>query len=73
MMGNGEDAGANHLDIRDDRAYFYFNLSSDREKTFTLYLNATYKGNYTVPGIHCEAMYDNAVYYVIPAAKIEVK
>ncbi len=73
LMGNGEDADANHVDVRDDRAYFYFNLSSGREKTFVLHLNATYKGNYTVPGIHCEAMYDNAVYYVIPAAKVEVK
>lgn len=73
LLGNDEGAGFNHLDIRDDRAYFYFNLSSGSEKTFTVHLDATYKGNYTIPGIHCEAMYDNNVYYVIPAKKVEVR
>lgn len=73
MLDNGGNEGLNHLDIRDDRAYFYFNLSSGKSKTFTLSLNATYKGSYTVPGVHCEAMYDNSIYYVIPAQKVEVR
>lgn len=48
-----------HTDIRDDRVSFYFDLNSKESKTVTILLNASYLGNYYLPGIQCEAMYDN--------------
>jgi len=48
-----------YTDIRDDRVNFYFNLKSKESKTVTLLLNASYLGKYYLPGIQCEAMYDN--------------
>ncbi|MEW7289252.1 alpha-2-macroglobulin family protein [Aquimarina sp. 2304DJ70-9] len=49
----------NHTDIRDDRVNFYFDLEPKESKTMTILLNASYLGKYYLPGIQCEAMYDN--------------
>ncbi len=49
-----------HTDIRDDRVNFYFDLKPNESKTMTILLNASYLGRYYLPGIQCEAMYDNA-------------
>ena len=48
-----------YTDIRDDRVNFYFDLKAGESKTVVLLLNASYLGNYYLPGIQCEAMYDN--------------
>ena len=70
MTGN---EGAKHLDLRDDRAYFYFDLYPGAKKTFTLKANATYEGNYMIPAIRCEDMYNDEIYYQIPARSCVVK
>ncbi|WP_108867882.1 alpha-2-macroglobulin family protein [Aquimarina aquimarini] len=49
-----------HTDIRDDRVNFYYNLKPHQSKTMTVLLNASYLGKYYLPGIQCEAMYDNS-------------
>jgi uncharacterized protein YfaS (alpha-2-macroglobulin family) len=51
-----------YQDIRDDRVYTFFHLNPGQSKTFTVYLNATYQGNYYLPAISCEAMYDESIY-----------
>ncbi|MBP5573582.1 MAG: hypothetical protein J6X40_05385, partial [Bacteroidales bacterium] len=65
--------GAKHLDIRDDRAYFFFDLSPRSKKTFTIKLNATYEGSFMLPAVRCEDMYNNDIYYVVPARPVVVK
>ena len=50
-----------YKDIRDDRVLTYFDLRRDESKTFTVRLQATYAGNFILPAIQCEAMYDAAV------------
>lgn len=50
-----------YQDIRDDRVLTYFNLRRGEQKTFTVRLQATYAGNFILPAIQCEAMYDAAV------------
>ena len=50
-----------HKDIRDDRVLTYFDLRRGESKTFTVRLQATYAGNFILPAIQCEAMYDAAV------------
>lgn len=50
---------ADYTDIRDDRIHFYFDLEKYESKTFRVLLNASYPGTYYLPGIQCEAMYDN--------------
>ena len=50
-----------YKDIRDDWVLTYFDLRRDESKTFTVRLQATYAGNFILPAIQCEAMYDAAV------------
>ena len=62
-FGSTTKSEARYTDIRDDRVNFYFDLNkrsnSSETKTFTVLLNAAYLGNYYLPGIQVEAMYDN--------------
>jgi alpha-2-macroglobulin len=58
-FGDATNNIADYIDIRDDRTNFYFPLASNETKTFRILLNASYLGNYYLPGLQCEAMYDN--------------
>ncbi|KIO53706.1 alpha-2-macroglobulin family protein [Flavobacterium hibernum] len=50
---------ADYIDIRDDRTNFYFGMKAGETKVFRILLNASYLGSYYLPGLQCEAMYDN--------------
>jgi alpha-2-macroglobulin len=50
-----------YQDIRDDRVNTFFDLSRGERKTFKVLLNASYIGTFYLPGVYCEAMYDNTV------------
>ena len=47
-----------YQDIRDDRVLTYFNLRRGETKIFTIRLQATYAGNFILPSVQCQAMYD---------------
>ncbi len=55
-------AEVTYMDIRDDRVMHYFDLNPNQAKTFTVLLNAAYKGNYYLPSISVGAMYDNSIF-----------
>ncbi len=66
---------ARYTDIRDDRVNFYFDLprqGKNGTKTFTVMLNASYLGNYYLPGTQVEAMYDNDYFVRTKGKWIEV-
>ena len=73
LSGDDANSGAKHIDYRDDRAYIYFDLTPKSKKTFVLKANATYEGNYMIPAVRCEDMYNNKIYYQMPAIKCIVK
>lgn len=73
LNAGSETQGAKHMDIRDDRAYFFFDLSAKSKKTFKLKLNATYEGSFMLPAVRCEDMYNNEIYYLVPARPVVVK
>lgn len=50
-----------YQDIRDDRVLTYFNLRRGEMKVFPVRLQATYVGDFILPAVQCEAMYDAAV------------
>ena len=56
-----------YQDIRDDRVYTYFRLNqyssynSGYSKTFRILLNAAYLGEYYLPSVMAESMYDNRI------------
>jgi uncharacterized protein YfaS (alpha-2-macroglobulin family) len=51
-----------YQDIRDDRIYSYTDLLPGKSKTFVVLLNATYAGEYYLPAIVCETMYDKSIF-----------
>jgi len=57
--GDATNNVADYIDIRDDRANYYFGLRANETRTFKILLNASYLGRYYLPGLQCEAMYDN--------------
>ena len=62
-FGTTTKSDARYTDIKDDSVNFYFDLENgkykSKTKTFSVLLNAAYLGNYYLPGIQVEAMYDN--------------
>lgn len=58
-FGDATNTIADYIDIRDDRANYYFSLKANETRKFKILLNASYLGSYYLPGLQCEAMYDN--------------
>jgi len=50
-----------YKDIRDDRVDWFFALPTKRSKTFRVQLRAAYEGSYSLPAVHCQAMYNAAI------------
>ena len=61
-----------YLDIRDDRAVWYFDLKKTASKVFTLRLTASYLGNFARPQVVCEAMYDNSIFAATASGRAKV-
>jgi uncharacterized protein YfaS (alpha-2-macroglobulin family) len=62
-----------YRDIRDDRVMSYFSLRANKTKTFTIRLNAAYKGKYYLPSVKAEEMYKYDVQVVLPGQWTVVK
>ena len=62
-----------YQDVRDDRVYTYFSLSQGKSKKFYLLLNASYLGEYYLPSIHAETMYDDTISALVPGRWITVR
>jgi hypothetical protein len=58
--GSSASNNANYIDIRDDRANYYFGFNANETRKFKMVVNASYLGTYYFPGMQCEAMYDNS-------------
>jgi hypothetical protein len=61
-----------YQDIRDDRVYTYFDLKQGEVKQFNLVVNASFIGNYYLPMVLVEAMYDATINARVPGRWIEV-
>ena len=69
LDGFSEDS-YDYRDIRDDRVHTFFDLTS--KKKYVLLMNATYEGEYFLPPVSVEAMYDNGVQARTKGRKIRV-
>jgi alpha-2-macroglobulin len=61
-----------YQDVRDDRVMTYLSLAPNEAKTFTIRLNAAYKGRYYLPSVKAEEMYSPGVQAVIPGRWIDL-
>lgn len=73
LYNSEEGSRADYKDIRDDRVYTYYKLGTGSKKTFTVKLNAAYKGKFYLPTVETEAMYDDAINARIPGKWVVVK
>ena len=73
--GSTVESNSRYTDIKDDRVNFYFDLyrsSKPKTKVFKVMLNAAYLGNYYLPGVQAEAMYDNDYFVRTKGKWVEV-
>jgi uncharacterized protein YfaS (alpha-2-macroglobulin family) len=70
---NQENSAFNYQDIRDDRVYTYFDLKRNASKTFKIILHAAYIGEYYLPPVRCEAMYDQSIQALKKGEWVSVK
>lgn len=62
-LTGGESAGTDYTyrDIRDDKVVWFFDLPKGTAKTFRVKMHAAYEGEFILPAVKCEAMYDSKV------------
>jgi uncharacterized protein YfaS (alpha-2-macroglobulin family) len=61
-----------YRDIRDDRVLSYFNLDAGHSKEFVVVVHAAFAGEFYLPPIICEAMYNHAIRARLPGKKTKV-
>ncbi|MDR1623660.1 MAG: hypothetical protein LBS04_01635 [Tannerellaceae bacterium] len=66
--------GISYQDIRDDRIYTYIdNLNSGKYVTIRINLTTVYSGNFYLPPVYCEAMYNNLIQANTEGRKVTVE
>jgi uncharacterized protein YfaS (alpha-2-macroglobulin family) len=73
MTSNNSNDAFDYQDIRDDRIYTYFDLRKNSSKTFTVQLHAAYVGDYYMPAVRAEAMYDEMIHALKKGEWVKVK
>lgn len=61
-----------YQDIRDDVIYTYFDLAEGSSVDFNFRATVAYSGNYVVPAIYVEAMYDDSIKAVVPGFSVQM-
>ena len=61
VSGEAGKVDYSYRDIRDDRVIWFFDLPKGTSKTFRVKLHAAYEGEFALPAVKCEAMYDSRV------------
>jgi uncharacterized protein YfaS (alpha-2-macroglobulin family) len=62
-----------YTDIRDDRVNWFFDLRANEVAVFAVEVNPTFKGDYTLPPVACEAMYSPEIFSRIAGSRVKVK
>ena len=66
LDSNGGSDAFDYQDIRDDAVYTYFALPHRDSVVYRFHATVAYKGEYFIPAVHAQAMYDNAIRAVVP-------
>lgn len=61
-----------YQDIRDDRVLTFFDLQPGAKKIISIRARASYEGQYHLPAISCEEMYDAKVHARVKGDQVEV-
>jgi len=72
QMGTSYGSDVDYVDIRDSEVRYYMSLDSQETKTFQLKMNASYLGEYFMPGTQAETMYSNSYFARTKDQKVKV-
>lgn len=61
-----------YQEVRDDRVNTFFKLNTRKKKVFEVKLSATYVGDYYMPPVTCESMYNNRIYASTGSNRVKV-
>ena len=67
-----EESSYTYRDIKDDRVYTFFSLSAGAKAIFKIKLNAAYAGEFVMPAITVEAMYQPQIHANSANSHVEV-
>lgn len=67
---SGSSSSYDYKDIKDTHIYTYFQLQSSQTKTFRYIATVVYEGQYYVPAVRLEAMYDGDIVSVVPGTTV---
>ena len=70
--GLGTMPGMDRVDVREDRNLFFFRLQGAKDLTIRYALRATCAGDFVVPPVFAESMYDRGINGVGLGRKIKV-
>ncbi len=73
LLYGGLQEGAGYTDVRDDKVIWYFDLPAGASRTFKTTLRAAYAGEFVLPSVKCEAMYDAHVNACTASSKAVVR
>lgn len=68
---SGAESSYDWRDIRDTGIFTYFTLDRNETKTWTFHATQAYSGDYYVPAVRAEAMYDASIQSVVPGAWVQ--
>jgi hypothetical protein len=61
-----------YRDVRDDRVLSYLDLNRGQSKKLVVLLHASYAGEFFLPAVTCEAMYDHNIRALMPGQWVKV-
>jgi uncharacterized protein YfaS (alpha-2-macroglobulin family) len=71
-MGATHGGQADYVDTRDNEVRYYMSLDAQQTKTFKLKMNASYLGEYFMPGTQAETMYSNSYFTRTKDVKVKI-
>lgn len=63
----------NYQDFRDDRVYTFFKLKPGEKKIFNFKAKAAFSGDFYLPAVSCEHMYNGEIYARTATGRVNVK
>ena len=71
-MNDADKEKYQYQDFNDDRVYTFFNLDPGASKSFTFRTKAAFTGNFYIPPVICENMYDSKIFARSSSERVEI-
>lgn len=69
----GKDSSFDYQDYKDDRVYTFFSLEAGRTKKFYFKAKAAFQGDFYLPSVRCEHMYNGDVFAETYSGRLKIQ